>query len=99
MSKRGSGVQPEGGVIVTVLGPTAIDAIITSFCTTPAGLVIVSVFDPPPPTPRRARICVAPLIADMLLFSVAVFAPVAPGAACTALLPSMVLPVALAKPP
>jgi len=28
--------QPADGVIVAVLGPTEIEAIITSFCTTPA---------------------------------------------------------------
>src|SRR5436309_15175979 len=89
---RRTSAQPEGGVIVTVLGPTATEAIITSSCTTPAGLVIVSVFDPPAPIPRSARIWVTPEYGVVLAPFVAVFAPVAPAVACTALLPSSVMP-------
>src|SRR3989442_6027737 len=91
--------QPAGGVIVTVYGPTAIDAIITSFCTTPAGLVIVSVFDPPAPIPRRARIWVLPGYAVALEVSVdAVFTPTAAAVACTKLLPSRLIPPAVLPP-
>src|SRR5438552_8841252 len=78
--------QPAGGVIVTVLGPTAIEAIITSFCSTPAGMLIVSVFDPPAPIPRSAGIWVTPEYGGVLEPFVAVFAPVAPAVACTTVL-------------
>src|SRR5947199_5243970 len=85
--------QPAGGVIVTVLGPTAIEAIITSFCSTPVGMLIVSVFDPPAPIPRRARIWVLPGYAVGLEVAVdAVFTPTAAAVACTKLLPSRLMP-------
>ena len=88
LSVRRTSVQP-AAVMVTVLGPTVIDAIITSFCATPAGLLIVSVFDPPPPpTPRSARIWVVPGPVHTL-HTLAVFAPVAPAVACTTVLPSV----------
>src|SRR5436853_5705927 len=73
--------------MVVVLGPTPMEAIITSFCTTPAGLLMVSVFDEPP-DPFSARIWVAPGAAAL---TVAVLAPVAPAVACSAvLLPNMI---------
>src|SRR3989442_6147323 len=95
--RRRTSAQPEGWVMLTLVGPTAIDALITSFCATPAGLVIVSVVDPPPPTPRSARIWVVPGYEVAAPF-VAVFAPVAPAVACTAVLPSSVMPPVVLPP-
>jgi hypothetical protein len=94
---RRTSVQPAGGVIVAVEGVTPTEAISTSFKATLAGRAMVSVCAVA--SGRSARIWVTPASAKPAPpAAVAVFAPVAPAAACSTRLPSMDCPVTLLAP-